>query len=113
MTAGGFPHSARPSASALTAFGMILEVREVHDRVAFDLPGGAGRRARRKCAARATCRAPAVLIEIAEGIDGRDREAGSGRRFGGSAGRDARDQDVASVIGSIPRRARAAAGEIT
>ena len=79
MTSGGLPHSARPSASAFTAFGMILEVCEVHHRVAFDTAGGADRRARRECAFERDGAHQAVLIEIAEGIDGRHGEPGPGQ----------------------------------
>src|SRR5688572_10300502 len=76
---------------------MILEIGEVRDRVALDRPGGVrhGRRAdgRVEVPAKRQAAHGWVLIEIAEGVDRRDREAGSSRRFGGRAGRDTDDQD--------------------
>jgi hypothetical protein len=58
---------------------MILETCEVDDRVAFDTASGADRRARRESALERNGAHQPVLIEIAEGIDGRHGEPGPGQ----------------------------------
>ena len=70
---------------------MILEAREVRDRVAFDVPGGARRFVWGKFPRKRDTAHRRMLVEIAEGVDRRHRKAGLRRRFGGRPRRDARD----------------------
>jgi hypothetical protein len=58
---------------------MVLEVRNVRDRVAFDGPREARRGVRREATPKRLRSHRRVLIEIPERVDGRRREAGSRR----------------------------------
>ena len=73
---------------------MILEAREIHDRIALDAPGCARRGVRGKAPPKRERAHRCVLVEIPEGIDCRHHETGSRSRFGGRPGRDARDEDA-------------------
>ena len=92
---GRIPPQRAPGGERADGAGMILEAREVHDRVALDAPRGARRGVRGEAVAPKREGAHRrVLVEIAERIDCRHREAGSRRRFGGRPRREARDEDA-------------------
>jgi hypothetical protein len=89
---------------------MVVEARHVGDRIAFDgarRTRGSGRTHRLAKVARHGQHAHSgVVIEVAEGVDGRHVETGPGRRFGNGPRRDAGDQHASRTgrLGSVTSR---------
>lgn len=75
--------------------GMVLETRDIRDRLALNVPGRARCGGRTKAHAEVAGKRKAthghMLVKISESVDCRDHKAGTSSRLSGCPGRDASD----------------------